>query len=90
MDVRWRHKKPLTECHWRGGAKRTPRTGDSMRRTTVKETVVVWARDSCGADLPDVGPVARERRVFRDIVFEVAGCRVGAEARECPGCRARN
>ncbi len=71
------------------GAKRTPRTGDGMRRATAGETATVEACGTCGADLPDAGPVARERRVLYDIVFEAGGRRVDAGARECPACRAR-
>ena len=71
------------------GAKPNLQTGANLRRTTVEETVTVETCDACGADLSGIDPVARERRVLYDIVFEVVERRVDAEVKECPDCRAR-
>ncbi len=71
------------------GPKPNPQTGGPRRTTPVKETITVDAGDACGADLDDVDPVDRERRVLYDIVFEVVERRVDAEIKECPKCRAR-
>ena len=64
-------------------------TGDNLRRTTVEETATVETCQACGADLSGVEPVARERRILYDIVFEVEERRVEAEVKECPDCQAR-
>ena len=71
------------------GAKPNLQTGANLRRATFKETVTVETCDACGADLSGLDPVARERRVLYDIVFEVVERRVDAEVKECPDCRAR-
>ncbi len=64
-------------------------TGDNLRRTTVEEMVTVETCQACGANLSGVDPVARERRILYDIVFEVEERRVEAEVKECPDCQAR-
>ena len=71
------------------GAKPNLETGANLRRTTVEETVTVETCEACGADLSGIDPVARERRVLYDIVFEVVERRVDAEVKECPDCRTR-
>ncbi len=71
------------------GMRGNGQTSANLRRTTVAETVMVAACDACGADLSDINPVARERRVLYDIVFETVARRVDAEVKECPACRAR-
>ena len=71
------------------GAKQNLQTGAGLRKTTLEETATVEACDACGADLSDVDPVDRERRILHDIVFEVVERRVDAEVKECPECRAR-
>ncbi len=68
------------------GPKPNPQTGGHRRTTPVQETITV---DACGADLDDVDPVDRERRVLYDLGFEVVERRIDAEIQEGPKCRAR-
>ena len=71
------------------GTKPNLQTGTGLCKTTVEQTITVEACDTCGADLSDVAPLDRERRVLYDIVFQVVEERVYAEIKECPACRAR-
>ena len=48
-------------------------TGENFETTTVEEISTVEVCDSCGTDLSDIEPSAREQRVLRDIKF--TGCR---------------
>ena len=54
-----------------------------------QEISTVEACDSCGTDLSDIEPSAREQRVLRDIKFTVVEVKVDAEIKDCPECRAR-
>ena len=71
---------PPDETTQRGGhgrgAKPNRQTSASRRQVTVEETIAVEACEACGADLQEVEPVDRERRVE-------------AEIKKCPDCRAR-
>ncbi len=71
-------------------AKANDRTGPNLQKVTTEETVTVETCDSCGADLSEVAPSDRERRVLYDIVFQVIEHRVEAEVKQCPDCQARN
>ena len=71
-------------------AKANDRTGPNLQKVTTEETVTVETCDSCGADLSEVAPSDRERRVLYDIVFQVIEQRVEAEVKQCPDCQARN
>ena len=64
-------------------------TGENFETTTVEEISTVEVCDSCGADLSDIEPSAREQRVLRDIKFTVVEVKVDAEIKDCPECRAR-
>ena len=64
-------------------------TGENFETTTVEEVSTVEVCDSCGTDLSDVEPCAREQRVLRDIKFTVVDLKVDAEIKDCPECRAR-
>ena len=46
-------------------------TGKNFETTTVEEISTVEACDSCGTDLSDIDPSAREQRVLFDIKFTV-------------------
>ena len=61
----------------------------NFETTTVEEVSTVEVCDSCGTDLSDVEPCAREQRVLRDIKFTVVDLKVDAEIKDCPECRAR-
>ena len=64
-------------------------TSENFETTTVEEVSTVEVCDSCGTDLSDVEPCAREQRVLRDIKFTVVDLKVDAEIKDCPECRAR-
>ena len=64
-------------------------TGENFETTTVEEISTVGVCDSCGTDLSDIEPSAREQRVLRDIKFTVVEVKVDAEIKDCPECRAR-
>ena len=64
-------------------------TGENFETTTVEEIFTVEVCDSCGTDLSDIEPSAREQRVLRDIKFTVVELKVAAEIKDCPECRAR-
>ena len=64
-------------------------TGENFETTTVEEISTVGVCDSCGTDLSDIEPSAREQRVLRDIKFTVVEVKVNAEIKDCPECRAR-
>ena len=64
-------------------------TGENFETTTVEEISTVEVCDSCGTDLSDIEPSAREQRVLRDIKFTVVEVKVDAEIKDCPECRAR-
>ena len=84
---------PKDETAQRGGhgkgAKPNRQTSASRRQVTVEETIAVEACEACGADLQEVEPVDRERRILYDLVFEVVERRVEAEIKDCPDGRAR-
>ena len=71
-------------------AKAHDRTSPNLQKVTPEETVTVEACDRCGADLSEVAPSDRERRVLYDIVLQVIEQRVEAEVKQCPDCQARN
>ena len=64
-------------------------TGENFETTTVEEVSTVEVCDSCGTDLSDIEPSAREQRVLRDIKFTVVEVKADAEIKDCPECRAR-
>ena len=64
-------------------------TSENFETTTVEEVSTVEVCDSCGTDLSDVEPCAREQRVLRDIKFTVVDLKVDAEIKDCPECHAR-
>ena len=64
-------------------------TGENFETTTVEEISTVGVCDSCGTDLSDIEPSAREQRVLRDFKFTVVEVKVDAEIKDCPECRAR-
>ena len=64
-------------------------TSENFETTTVEEISTVEVCDSCGTDLSDIEPWAREQRVLRDIKFTVVEVKVDAEIKDCPECRAR-
>ena len=47
------------------------------------------ACDSCGTELSDIEPSAREQRVLLDIQFTVKKLKVVADVKDCPECHAR-
>jgi len=63
-----------------------PRENGGIRKVVREEAVTV---DACGADLPGIDPVGRERRVQAGIVFEIVGSSVEAWTKERPGCGSR-
>ena len=65
------------------------RSGPTLQKVTTEETLTAAVCDSCGADLSQVAPSERERRVLYDIVFQVVEQRVTAEVKQCPDCQAR-
>ena len=64
-------------------------TGENLQKTTVEEVSTVEVCDSCGGDLSDVEPSAREQRVLRDIKYTSEKVKVVAKIRDCPECHAR-
>ena len=64
-------------------------TGENFETTTVEEISTVGVCDSCGTDLSDIEPSAREQRVLHDFKFTVVAVKVDAEIKDCPECRAR-
>ena len=70
-------------------AARNSMTGENFETTTVEEISTVGVCDSCGTDLSDIEPSAREQRVLRDIKFMVVEVKVDAEIKDCPECRAQ-
>ena len=64
-------------------------TGENFETTTVEEVSTVEVCDSCGTDLSDIEPSAREQRVLRDIKYTVVEVKVDAEIKDCPECRVR-
>ena len=52
------------------------------------ETVTVEVCNSCGSDLSDVDPSAREERVLYDISYTVKKIKLEAEVKDCPECHA--
>ena len=62
-------------------------TGENFETTTVEEISTVEVCDSCGTDLSDIEPFAREQGVLRDIKFTVVELKVDAEIKDCPECR---
>ena len=64
-------------------------TGENFKTITVEEISTVEVCDSCGAELSDIGPSAREQRVLLDIEYTVKKLKVDAEIKDCPECHAR-
>ena len=70
-------------------AARNLMTGENFETVTVEEISTVEACDSCGTDLSDIEPSAREQRVLLDIKFTVKELKVVADIKDCPACHAR-
>ena len=70
-------------------AARNSMTGENHEMTTVEEISTVEVCDSCGTDLSDIEPSAREQRALLDIKFTVQKLKVVADIKDCPECRAR-
>ena len=70
-------------------AARNSMTGENFETVTVEEISTVEACDSCGTDLSDIEPSAREQRVLLDIKFTVEEVKVVADIKDCPECHAR-
>ena len=64
-------------------------TAKNFETTTIEEVSTVEVCDSCGIDLSDIEPSAREQRVQRDIKYTVVNVKVDAEIKDCPECHAR-
>ena len=64
-------------------------TGENFETVTVEEISTVEVCDSCGTDLSDIEPSAREQRVQFDIKYTVKKLKVVGEIKDCPECRAR-
>ena len=64
-------------------------TGDNFETVTVEEISTVEVCDSCGTDLSDLEPSAREQRVLLDIKFTVKKLKVVADIKDCHACHAR-
>ena len=64
-------------------------TGENFKTITVEEISTVEVCDSCGTDLSDIEPSAREQRVLLDIEYTVKKYKVDAETKDCPECHAR-
>ena len=64
-------------------------TGENFQTTTIEEVSTVEVCDSCGTDLSDIEPSAREQRVLRDNKFTVEEVKVDAENKDSPTCGAR-
>ena len=64
-------------------------TSENFQTTTIEEVSTVEVCDSCGTDLSDIEPSAREQRVLRDIKFTVEEVKVDAENKDSPTCGAR-
>ena len=73
----------------RKSSKKNRDTSAAENSTTVEEISTVGVCDSCGTDLSDIEPSAREQRVLRDFKFTVVEVKVDAEIKDCPECRAR-
>ena len=67
----------------------TDRSDPTLQKVITEETLTVAVCDSCGADLSQVAPLERERRILYDIVFQLVEQRVTAEVKQCPDCQAR-
>ena len=63
-----RPKRPKKKNRDTSAAKNSM-TGENFETTTVEEVSTVEVCDSCGTDLSDIEPSAREQRVLRDIKF---------------------
>ena len=61
-------------------------TDENFETVTVEEISTVEVCDSCGSDLSDVDPSAREERVLYDIRYTVKKIKVEAEIKDCPEC----
>ena len=64
-------------------------TGENFKTITVEEISTVEVCDSCGTDLSDIEPSAREQRVLLDIEYTVKKFMVDAENKDCPEYHAR-
>ena len=65
------------------------KTGGNFKTVTVEEVSTVETCNSCGIDLSDVDPSAREERVLYDIEYTVKKLKVIEEIEDCPECHAR-
>ena len=65
------------------------KTGGNFKTVTVEEVSAVETCNSCGIDLSDVDPSAREERVLYDIEYTVKKLKVIEEIKDCPECHAR-
>ena len=70
-------------------AARNSMTSENFQTTTIEEVSTVEVCDSCGTDLSDIEPSAREQRVLRDNKFTVEEVKVDAENKDSPTCGAR-
>ena len=70
-------------------AARNSMTGENFRKITVEKISTVETCDSCGTDLSDIEPSAREQRILLDIKYTVEEVKVVADIKDCPECRAR-
>ena len=64
-------------------------TGENFETTTIEEISTVEVCDSCGTDLSDLDPSAREQRVLFEIKFTVQKLKVVVDIKGCPECHAR-
>ena len=64
-------------------------TGENFETVTVEKIFTVETCDSCGIDLSDIEPSAREQRILLDIKYTVEEVMVVADIKDCPECRAR-
>ena len=83
-DETWKSSKKNRDT----SAAESSMTGENFETTTFEEISTVEVCDSCGTDLSDIEPSAREQRVLRDIKFTVVEVKVDAEIKDCPECRA--
>ena len=59
-------------------------TGENFQKTTVEKISTFETCRSCGIDLSDIEPSAREQRVLVEIKYTVDEVKVVAEIKDCP------
>ena len=64
-------------------------TSENLQKTTVEEVSTVEICNSCGIDLSDIEPSAREQCVLYDLEYGLVEKNVVAEIMDCPKFRAR-